>query len=132
MGWLKLIELAFISILKNKMRSFLTILGIIIGISAVIVMVSIGSGVQKQIQDQISGLGVNLLTVFPGSLRQGSVFMGGGTGSRLTIDDVNKLQKNSTRLAGKNCRKTKPVVWPPDRRGCSAPLNQESCPSTWN
>ncbi len=95
-----LLTIAFQSIFKNKMRSFLTMLGIIIGVGAVIVMVSIGQGAQKQIKDQIQGLGVNLLTVFPVAFRQGGVSYGGGSLSRLTVDDVNKLKKESTLLAG--------------------------------
>ncbi len=97
---ISLFKIALQSILKNKMRSFLTTLGIIIGICSVIVMVAIGTGAQKQIQDQINSLGVNLLTVFPVAFRQGGVSLGGGTGSRLTFDDVDKLKKEATLLSG--------------------------------
>jgi putative ABC transport system permease protein len=100
MKWINLIRIAWRSMLKNKMRSLLTMLGIIIGVGAVIVMVAIGQGTQKQIADQISSLGVNLLTIYPGAFRQGSVSQGGGTMSRLTLDDVDKLKKDSTLLAG--------------------------------
>jgi putative ABC transport system permease protein len=75
----------------NKVRSALTMLGVIIGVAAVILLVSIGTGVQSQITGQISGLGSNLLFVFPGKLEGGG---GGGSTStkKFTIDDVNSLQ----------------------------------------
>ncbi|MGA2141608.1 MAG: ABC transporter permease [Brevinematales bacterium] len=88
------------SILKNKMRSFLTMLGIIIGISSVIVMVAIGAGAQLQIQDQISSMGVNLITVFPEAFRNGGVNQGGGSGSRLKYSDVKILKKQARLLSG--------------------------------
>lgn len=100
MKWSDFIQVALASIMKNKMRSLLTILGIIIGVAAVIVMVAIGQGAQAQIQNQISSLGSNLIIVFPGSTRQGGVSMGMGSNTRLTLDDVDKLTKESTLLAG--------------------------------
>jgi len=95
-----LFKIAFIAMLKTKMRSLLTMLGIIIGVGSVIVMVAIGQGTQKQIEDQISGLGVNLITVFPNFSRQGTVRMGSGTGSSLTLDDVAKIKKEATLISG--------------------------------
>lgn len=95
-----LLKIALKALLKNKLRSLLTMLGIIIGVGSVIVMIAIGQGTQKQIQDQIGGMGVNLLTVFPGSFRQGGVSMGGGSLSRLTLEDVERLKRDSTFLAG--------------------------------
>jgi putative ABC transport system permease protein len=100
MRLLNLFKIAFVAMLKNKMRSLLTMLGIIIGVGAVIVMVAIGQGAQKQIADQIGSLGTNLLTVFPNAFRQGSVSMGSGSASRLTLDDVEKLKKEATLAAG--------------------------------
>jgi putative ABC transport system permease protein len=76
----------------NKVRSALTMLGVIIGVAAVILLVSIGTGVQSQITGQISGLGSNLLFVFPSKLEGGG---GGGPSTstkKFTIDDVNSLQ----------------------------------------
>ncbi len=87
---------AFKSILKNKTRSFLTMLGIIIGIASVVVMLSIGLGIQKQVENQIGGMGVNLITIFPGSFRQGGARMGSGTISRLSISDVEKIKREAT------------------------------------
>jgi len=83
---------------SNKVRSALTMLGVIIGVSAVILLVAIGSGVQQEITGQIEGLGSNLLFVFPGNFSQGG---GGGTAGgpgaeirkRFTIDDAELLQR---------------------------------------
>lgn len=100
MKWSDFFQVAISSILKNKMRSLLTILGIIIGVAAVIVMVAIGQGAESQIQNQIASLGTNLIIVFPGNQRAGGVSMGMGSNTRLTLDDVDKLTKESTLLAG--------------------------------
>ena len=61
--------MAWASIVANRMRSILTMLGIIIGVAAVITLVSIGNGVTKQVTDSISSLGSNLLIVMPGAPR---------------------------------------------------------------
>ena len=70
MKWKNLIKVAFQSIVKNKMRTLLTMLGIIIGVAAVIVMVAIGKGAEQRIQNQIASMGTNLIMVFPGSMQQ--------------------------------------------------------------
>ncbi len=62
-----LIRVATQSILKNKMRTMLTMLGIVIGVGAVIVMVAVGQGAQSQIQEQVNNLGTNMIVVTPGS-----------------------------------------------------------------
>jgi putative ABC transport system permease protein len=98
MKWKNLIKVAFKSIVKNKMRTLLTMLGIIIGVGAVIVMVAIGKGAEQRIQNQISSMGTNLIMVFSGSAQQRGVHMGPDQGVRLTLDDVEKLKKNSTLL----------------------------------
>jgi len=95
-----LLKTAFKSILKNRMRSLLTSLGIIIGVSAVIVMVAIGEGSQKRIEEGIQSLGTNLILVFPGASRTGGVSRGAGSFNRFTFDDVEKLQKEATLLSG--------------------------------
>ena len=83
-----LIRVAVKSIFKNKMRTLLTMLGIIIGVGAVIVMVAIGLGAQSQIQQQIQNLGTNMLVVTPGSSSSGGVSRGAGSFNRLTLDDA--------------------------------------------
>jgi putative ABC transport system permease protein len=87
------------SILKNKMRSLLTMLGIIIGVGAVILLVAIGQGAQSRIQQQIENLGTNMLVISPGSSSQGGVSRGMGSYNRLKVDDVEKLQRESFLLA---------------------------------
>ena len=76
MRWKNLLKIAFKNILKNRMRSLLTSLGIIIGVSAVIVMVAIGEGSQADIEAQISALGANMIIIFPGSTQRGGVSQG--------------------------------------------------------
>ncbi|MGA2140848.1 MAG: ABC transporter permease [Brevinematales bacterium] len=95
-----LLKVALQSIFKNKMRTLLTMLGIIIGVGAFIIMVAYGQGKQQQVRDQVQSLGVNLLTVFPAAFTSGGVSYGGGTYSRLTLDDIVKLKKDSSTLAG--------------------------------
>jgi putative ABC transport system permease protein len=91
--------MAMRSILKNKMRTMLTMLGIVIGVGAVIVMVAIGNGAQSQIKRQISSLGTNLIVVTAGSAQQGGVSQGAQTFNRLTIDDVDAIERDATLLA---------------------------------
>src|SRR5664279_4224231 len=69
---------------RNKLRSALTALGIIIGVGAVIAMVSIGNGAKAQVEAQIASLGENVITVFPGSFSSGGMRGGWGSASTLT------------------------------------------------
>jgi len=94
-----LVKVAAQSILKNKMRTLLTMLGIVIGVGAVIIMVAIGQGAQLQIERQIANLGTNMLVVTPGAARQGGVSQGAGSFNRLTIADAEKLQREGTLLS---------------------------------
>src|SRR5258708_38764532 len=68
----------------NKLRSFLTMLGIIIGVGAVIVMVALGAGASAAVQQRLAGLGTNLLTISPGGGAPGGVRTGGGSLPTLT------------------------------------------------
>ena len=77
----------------NKMRSFLTMLGIIIGVGAVIVMVAIGSGAREMIAQQIASMGSNLIMVVPGATTAGGARMGGGSVSTLTSDDAKAIKE---------------------------------------
>ena len=81
------IKAALRSLSKNKMRTFLTMLGIIIGVASVIAMLAIGQGSKESIQAQISSLGTNLLTVFPSASMTAGVRQEAGTSIRMTIDD---------------------------------------------
>ena len=71
-----ILKVALRSLGRNKMRSFLTMLGIIIGVGAVIAMMAIGQGAQYNIEQQIATLGTNVLLIFPGSSNQGGVHDG--------------------------------------------------------
>jgi putative ABC transport system permease protein len=93
-----LIKTAFRSIFKNRMRSLLTSLGIIIGVAAVVVMVAIGQGAQTQIRGQITSLGTDLLIIFPGTSRFGGVSRGAGSAQQFTMADVDRLRKQATLL----------------------------------
>ena len=96
----RLIDIATKSILKNKMRTLLTMLGVIIGVGAVIVMVAVGQGAKSQIQQRIENLGTNLIVVTPGASQAGGVSQGAGTSNRLTIDDYEALKRQSVFLGG--------------------------------
>ncbi|MBN2007977.1 ABC transporter permease [candidate division KSB1 bacterium] len=91
-----LLKAAFNSIMKNRMRSLLTSLGIIIGVSAVIVMVGIGSGSQKRIAQEISSFGNNMIMVFPSFSQRGGVSRGAGSFNRMTMDDVKAIREQAT------------------------------------
>ncbi len=79
----------------NKMRSGLTMLGIIIGVGAVIAMLAVGTGASMQIAAQISSMGSNLLIILPGATTAGGVRMGAGTQPTLTLGDADAIQKES-------------------------------------
>lgn len=88
------------SIIGNKTRSLLTMLGIIIGVAALIAMLAVGTGAQRSIEKQMSSLGTNLLAVMPGSRSQGGMSLGRGGVSRLTPADaaaIGKYVANITR-----------------------------------
>jgi putative ABC transport system permease protein len=75
----------------NLMRSLLTMLGIIIGVAAVITMIAIGSGAQKRVEEQIKALGSNIMLVLPGTVTQGGARLGAQTGQALTEEDAKAI-----------------------------------------
>ncbi len=91
----RLISIALASIRKNKMRTLLTMLGIIIGVGAVIVMVAIGQGAKTHIQKQIDSLGTNLIVITAGAANTGGVSMGAGTFTRLSVADYEAIRDQS-------------------------------------
>jgi putative ABC transport system permease protein len=95
-----LLRLAGQSIVKNKMRTMLTMLGIVIGVGAVIVMVAVGQGAQSTIKAQIASLGTNLIMVTAGSTTSGGVSQGAQTFNRLTIADAEKIKAEAVTLVG--------------------------------
>lgn len=89
------VSIAFHALIANKLRSILTMLGIIIGVGAVIAMVSVGMGVREQVQSSIAGLGSNMLIVSPGSAStKGGVRSGAGSGVKLKIEDADAIRQN--------------------------------------
>ncbi len=87
-----LFKVAMNALRRNKMRSFLTMLGIIIGVASVITMLAIGQGSKKSIEAQIASMGSNMLFVIPGSMRMGGVQQGSAASQRLTIADMNAIR----------------------------------------
>ena len=84
----ELLKMAALSLIANKLRTFLTMLGIIIGVCSVIAMVSVGQGVKKNVVDSISRLGSNMLVVMSGSSNRGGIRGGAGSVQTLTYDDA--------------------------------------------
>jgi len=94
MSVINLIQIALRALQRNKLRAFLTMLGIIIGVAAVIAMVAIGEGSKKSIQDQISSMGSNMITIRPNSNVSGGARLDATSVQSLTEDDIKALQKN--------------------------------------
>ena len=93
MSFLMTLRVAFKALARNKLRTALTMLGMIIGVAAVITMVALGSGAQASIEDQIRGAGTNMISIFPGSATAGGVRQGGGSSSRLTVNDAKAIRQ---------------------------------------
>lgn len=87
--------MAIQSLIANKVRAALTMLGIIIGVAAVITMTAIGSGAKKAVSDQIQSIGTNVVTVYPGATFMGGASGGAGSANKLTLEDVKVMQKST-------------------------------------
>ena len=83
----------------NKLRSFLTMLGVIIGVGAVIIAIAIGQGSRQAVAESIQKLGTNVLTVFPGQQRRGGVNFGGGSITTMKLEDAPSIIKNCPSIA---------------------------------
>jgi putative ABC transport system permease protein len=100
MKWSNLQKVAFKSLMKNKMRSLLTSLGIIIGVSSVIVMVAIGEGSQRRIKESFSSMGTNMLMISSERHRPGAVSQGAGSSRpELSYDDIDLIKLNCPSIA---------------------------------
>lgn len=95
MKFLNLIKIALAAIIRNKMRSFLTMLGIVIGVAAVIAMLAIGQGSNANIRSTISSMGTNLINVMPASQNKGGVHQGRSSSPTLVPRDITYLENNS-------------------------------------
>src|SRR5213075_2620946 len=94
-----LVKLATQAILKNKLRATLTMLGIIIGVAAVIVMVAVGYGARSRIRQQIDNLGTNMIVITPGAAQQAGVSQGAQAFPNLSLKDVDKTRSESQYVA---------------------------------
>ncbi len=92
MSFWMILRISFKALGRNKIRSFLTMLGIIIGVGAVIAMVSLGKGAQRQVQEEIAAMGSNTLWIRAGSRRSWGVRSGSGTMNTLTAADFEAMQ----------------------------------------
>ncbi len=99
MNYTNTIKIATNALKRNKFRAVLTMLGIIIGVGSVIGMLSIGEGSKKSIREQISGMGSNMIFVMPGSQQRGGVMMGNSSAKSLTLNDIERLEKESQYLS---------------------------------
>jgi putative ABC transport system permease protein len=106
------LRVALRAVLRNKMRSFLTTLGIIIGVGAVIAMMSIGAGAKSQVEQAFAAMGTNLLIVLPGSSTSGGVRGGFGSMPTLTQDDLDAIESQvpSVKAAAPVLRSTQSLV----------------------
>jgi putative ABC transport system permease protein len=93
MSFSEALRAAFQAILANALRSILTMLGIIIGVAAVIAMVAIGSGARARVNDQIRSLGANLAVISAGNVQMGGVRLGAGAASSLTDEDARAIKR---------------------------------------
>ncbi len=94
-----LLDFSIRSLLHSKLRTFLTMLGIIIGLAAIVVMVAIGQGVSKQVHDQIASFGNNLLTVMPAPPSNSGARTSTTTGYRLTEDDYFAIKQRANYIS---------------------------------
>src|SRR5690606_7047263 len=91
--WLVTLRLAVRSLRRNPLRSSLTSLGVIVGVAAVISMVSLGQGARAALQEQIASVGTNMVMIFPGATTTSGARAGWGTGARLTVADARALSQ---------------------------------------
>src|SRR5437879_12790718 len=89
-------NVAFRALRRNKMRSGLTALGIIIGVAAVIAMVSIGNGAKAQVEAQIASLGENVILIFSGSTTASGIRTGWGGAGTLKVEDAEAIRREIT------------------------------------
>ena len=91
MGLTDSVRVALGALASKKLRTFLTMLGVVIGVGAVIALMSVGQGARQQITSQIKGLGSNLVFIRPGSTQQAGLRLGQGTAPTLTLEDAEEL-----------------------------------------
>lgn len=95
MKWFSFLHIAYQALLRNKMRAFLTMLGIIIGIASVITMVSLGAASTENIRGEISSSGSNMIFIMPANQSRGGINMGFNSSKSLTMDDISAIRLQS-------------------------------------
>jgi len=112
MSVLGLLRVAMRALAVNKLRSLLTMLGIIIGVAAVIVMIAVGAGAQARVEEQIRSLGSNLLLILSGSTTSGGVRMGFGSNLTISEDDAAAIPREIPEtMAAPALRGTAQLIW---------------------
>jgi len=99
MNFKNLLKIAIRALVRNKLRAFLTMLGIIIGVASVIAMLAIGEGSKKNIQDQMSSMGTNLIMIMPNMQQRGGVSLGASSSMVLKMTDVEALRNEAATLS---------------------------------
>jgi putative ABC transport system permease protein len=99
MDFIAILRIAIRALTRNKMRSLLTMLGIIIGVGAVIATVGVGQGAQQQVQDQIAAMGTNIIYISSGSVNRGGLRLGGGATKTLVTDDMQAILREVPTIA---------------------------------
>jgi putative ABC transport system permease protein len=97
---ISILRIAFKALRRNKLRTILTMLGIIIGVAAVIAMVGIGNGAKAQVEAQIASLGQNVILVFSGSMNRSGVHTGWGGAGTLTVEDCDAIRREIPGVSG--------------------------------
>ena len=112
MSWLQTFRVAARALARNKLRSFLTTLGVVIGVSAVIAMVAIGDGAKARVEETFAAMGSNMLILLPGTSSSGGAMGGFGTQPTITWDDLKAIQAEipTVRWAAPALRATAQVV----------------------
>jgi putative ABC transport system permease protein len=107
----EVIRVAFASLRANKLRSLLTMLGIVIGVAAVIAMIALGNGAENAVKDRIARLGTTVLQINPQRINQGGINT--ASVAKLTMDDVDALRQRAPHVVGVNQQQDRPlqVVW---------------------
>jgi putative ABC transport system permease protein len=99
MRYFVILKVAFRALRRNKLRTALTMLGIIIGVGAVVAMVGFGNGAKAQVQTTIAALGQNVIMIFSGSVNRNGVYTGSGGAGTLTVDDALAIEKEVSGVA---------------------------------
>lgn len=113
MRFFEIIKVAFWSLMRHKTRAILTMLGIIIGVGAVVAMVAVGKGAQVSVEAQIASLGSNILMVWPGSVSTRGVHSGAGAAQSLTLEDIEAIKEGAPAVhaISPNLRANRQVIY---------------------